>query len=114
VEVIERAYTEVEGEIGRLVSQHRAEWLPAVEGMIREDDDEIAILLDHLQAAVGRRQAHSGLHHWIAELPPSFQPQIFANNNISENVALGVLRSSLGNVVRKPDDEGEAVVRAVS
>jgi hypothetical protein len=103
VEVIERAYTEVEGEIGRLVvSQHRAEWLPAVEGMIREDDDEIAILLDHLQAAVGRRQAHSGLHHWIAELPPSFQPQIFANNNnnnniiiiISENVALGVLRSS--------------------
>jgi hypothetical protein len=107
--VLERAYQQIEGEIGHLVSKERHAWLPKVEGLIHTDDQELAGLLGQLGDCLKRRQAHAGLHGWIAELPPGYHPKVFVQGGFSEDVAYNFLRSTIGKTIKNDDDEVEAI-----
>jgi vacuolar-type H+-ATPase subunit I/STV1 len=102
--VLERAYVEVERDIGGLISQRRAEWLPRVEEMVREDDSELSSLLDQLRDVLDRRQAHAGLYEWISELPPSYSKKVYTDGSLSDDLAVNVLRGSVGNTLPSRDD----------
>jgi hypothetical protein len=107
--VIERAYVEVEREISLLVSQKRAEWVPKVQDLIRGDDQELAVLLEQVGAVMKRRQAHSGLHEWLEELPTAYTPKPFVADGFNENVAVNFLISTIGKTTKNDDDEVEAI-----
>jgi hypothetical protein len=103
--VLEAAYVEVERDISMLVSQKRTEWLPKLEDLVRDDDEELAILLEQVGAVIKRRQAHAGLHEWMGSLAPACTPKAYAADGLSENTALGFLISTIGQSI-KSDGEG--------
>jgi hypothetical protein len=107
--VLERVYQQIEAEIGHLVGKERHAWLPQVEDLVREDDEELAGLLGRLGDCLGRRQAHVGLHGWIAELPPAYQRKVFVQGGFSEDVAYNFLLSTIGKTIKNETDEVEAI-----
>jgi DNA repair exonuclease SbcCD ATPase subunit len=91
--VREGVLASVEKEIAGAAQKARTK-IPAIEEAVREDNARLGELLEEVRLIQRRRARWRGLVEWLTKLPPTFRPVSYAQDGLTEDVALNVLVAS--------------------